>query len=87
VPPTGLVLLSIGSVQFGAAIAKGLFDELGPAGTVFLRVGFAALVLLLLWRPPLGDHARGGYLVAVLFGLALAAMNFFLYQAACSGCS
>jgi inner membrane transporter RhtA len=81
VPPTGLVLLSIFSVQVGAAIAKGLFDQLGPAGTVFLRVGFAALVLLLLWRPPLGGHARGGYLVAVLFGLALAAMNFSLYQA------
>ena len=80
-PPTGLILLSIFSVQLGAAIAKGLFDQLGPAGTVFLRVGFAALVLLLLWRPPLGSHARGGYLVAVLFGLALVAMNFFLYQA------
>jgi inner membrane transporter RhtA len=80
-PPTGLVLLSIFSVQLGAAIAKGLFDQLGPAGTVFLRVGFAALVLLLLWRPPLGGHARGGYLVAVLFGLTLAAMNFSLYGA------
>ncbi len=53
-PPTGLVLLSIGSVQLGAAIAKGLFDELGPTGTVLLRVGFAALVLLALWRPTLG---------------------------------
>ncbi len=50
------MLLSIGSVQLGAAIAKGLFDELDPSGTVFLRVGFAALVLLLLWRPPMGGH-------------------------------
>src|SRR5919199_146205 len=81
VPPTGLVLLSVGSVQLGAAIAKGLFGELGPSGTVFLRVGFAALVLLLVWRPSLGGHARGGYLVAALFGLALVAMNFTLYQA------
>jgi inner membrane transporter RhtA len=81
VPPTGLVLLPIFSVQLGAAMAKGLFDQLGPAGTVFLRVGFAALVLFLLWRPPLGGHARGGYLVAVLFGLTLAAMNFSLYGA------
>ena len=81
VPPTGLVLLSIGSVQLGAAIAKGLFDELDPSGTVFLRVGFAALVLFLLWRPPMGGYTRGGYLVAGLFGLVLAAMNFTLYQA------
>ena len=80
-PPTGLVLLSIGSVQLGAAVAKGLFDELGPTGTVLLRVGFAALVLLVLWRPSVGGFARGGYLVAVLFGLALAAMNLTLYLA------
>jgi inner membrane transporter RhtA len=80
-PPTGLVLLSIFSVQLGAAIAKGLFGELGPDGTVLLRMGFAALVLLLLWRPSLRGYARGDYLVAVLFGLALAAMNFTLYLA------
>jgi inner membrane transporter RhtA len=81
VPPTGLVLLSIGSVQLGAAIAKGLFEGLGPTGAVFLRVGFAALVLLALWRPRLGGHARGGYLVAGAFGLVLAAMNLTLYLA------
>jgi inner membrane transporter RhtA len=38
-------------------------------------------VLLLLWRPPLLGHTSGGYLVAGLFGLVLAAMNFTLYQA------
>jgi inner membrane transporter RhtA len=80
-PPTGLVLLGIGSVQFGAAIAKGLFDELGPTGTVFLRVGFAALVLLALWRPSVRGFARRDYLVAVLFGLVLGAMNLSLYLA------
>jgi inner membrane transporter RhtA len=53
---------------------------------VFLRVGFAALVLLALWRPRLGGHARGGharggYLVAGAFGLVLAAMNLTLYLA------
>jgi inner membrane transporter RhtA len=80
-PPTSLVLLSIFSVQLGAAVAKGLFDELGPGGTVFLRVGFAALLLLLLWRPSVRGYARGDYLVAIVFGLALVAMNFTLYQA------
>jgi inner membrane transporter RhtA len=80
-PPTGLVLLSIGSVQLGAAIAKGLFDELDPTGTVLLRVGFAAIVLLVLWRPSVKGFARRGYLVAMLFGLALAAMNLSLYLA------
>ena len=52
-PPAVLVLLSMVSVQLGAALAKGLFAELGPLGTVFLRVASAALVLMLLWRPRL----------------------------------
>ena len=74
-------MLSIFSAQIGAAIAKTLFDSLGPGGTVFLRVAFAALVLLLLVRPTLGGHDRAAYLVAGLFGLALAGMNFSLYLA------
>ncbi len=69
------------SVQLGAAVAKSLFDSLGPGGTVFLRIAFAALVLFLLVRPTLGGHDRAGYLVAGLFGLALAGMNFSIYLA------
>ena len=80
-PPTALVLLSIISVQLGAAIAKSLFDSLGPGGTVFLRIAFAALVLSVLVRPKLGGHDRAGYLVAGLFGLVLAGMNFSIYLA------
>ncbi|CAN5851796.1 DMT family transporter [soil metagenome] len=81
VPPTALVLFSIVSVQLGAAIAKTLFDSLGPGGTVFVRITFAALVLVLLVRPKLRGHDRSGYLVAGLFGLALAAMNLSIYLA------
>jgi inner membrane transporter RhtA len=81
VPPTALVLCSIISVQLGAAVAKSLFDSLGPGGTVFLRIAFAALVLFLLVRPKLGGHDRAGYLVAGLFGLTLAGMNFLIYLA------
>jgi inner membrane transporter RhtA len=81
VPPTALVLFGIVSAQLGAAVAKSLFDSLGPGGTVFLRIAFAALVLLVLVRPKLGGHDRAGYLVAGLFGLALAGMNFSIYLA------
>lgn len=81
IPPTALVLLGVGSVQFGAAIAKGLFDTIGPGGTVFLRISLAGLVLLLLWRPRLGGYGRRDYVMAGAFGLVLAAMNFSLYLA------
>jgi inner membrane transporter RhtA len=76
-----LVMGAVASVQIGAAIATTLFDELGPAGTVLLRTGFAAVVLVLLWRPSLRGRSRGALRDAVLFGLALAGMNLSFYAA------
>jgi inner membrane transporter RhtA len=62
-------------------VATTLFDELGPAGTVLVRVLFSAVVLVALWRPALaglrGERGRD----VVLFGVALAAMNFSFYAA------
>ena len=81
VPPTVLVILPLFSVQLGAAIAKGLFDELGPGGTVFLRIAFAALVVVVLFRPAVRGYSRADYAVAVAFGLVLAGMNTSLYLA------
>jgi inner membrane transporter RhtA len=81
VPPVALVLLAGGSVQFGAALAKTLFDEAGAGGTVFLRVLFAAAVLTIVWRPRArGLPARDLWLAAA-FGLTLAAMNLAFYAA------
>ena len=51
VPPFALVLAGVASVQFGAALARTMFDDLGPSGTSLLRVVFAALALMLLLRP------------------------------------
>jgi inner membrane transporter RhtA len=76
-----LVLGGIVSVQTGAALATELFDDLGPVGTVMLRLCFAAIVLTAIWRPAVsalrGVHARD----VVLFGIALAAMNTSFYAA------
>ena len=78
---TALVLGGIVSVQVGAAFATTLFDELGPGGTVFVRIAFAALLLVAIWRPPLrlprGEARRD----VVLLGLVLAGMNLSFYVA------
>ena len=76
-----LVFIAVGSVQFGAAMARTLFDEAGPAGTVFLRVGFAAIVLALLWRPPVKGHSREDWGLVTAFGASLAVMNLCFYEA------
>ena len=68
-------------MQFGAALARTLFDEAGPAGTVLVRVAIAAVVLALLWRPPVRGHSREAWRLAIAFGVSLAVMNLFFYAA------
>ena len=77
-PPPVLLLISIGSIQIGAAVAVALFPVLGPVATVFLRLVCAALILLITTRPSLGTARRHAPLL-VLYGLVLAAMNLSFY--------
>jgi inner membrane transporter RhtA len=81
VPAPALVLVGISSVQVGAAFATKLFAHLGPAGTVLVRVLFAAVVLCAVWRPRPSAHTRGELRLAALFGLSLALMNLSFYEA------
>jgi inner membrane transporter RhtA len=81
VPAPGLVLVGIASVQVGAAFATKLFVHLGPAGTVLVRVFFAAAVLWAIWRPRPRAHGPRQLRLALLFGLALAFMNLTFYEA------
>ena len=73
----GLVLGAALSVQVGAAFAVTLFSELGPAGTAFLRLAFAAVVLCVIWRPRL----TGDLKLAAAFGASLGLMNLSFYEA------
>lgn len=75
------MLIGILSVQFGAGIAKDLFDELAPTSVVWLRLATSVLVLGLVARPVLRGRSRSDWLVAVGFGLSLGLMNWAIYQA------
>lgn len=73
-PAPLLVVGSVVSVQVGQAVGKQMFDLVEPAGVITLRLGFAALVLLAVWRPRLPPDRRSLGLV-VAFGTAIAGMN------------
>ncbi len=75
------MLGAVVSVQSGAAVATTLFDEVGPVGTVLLRLGFAAIVLGAIWRPAIRTLRRERVRDVVLFGISLAAMNTSFYLA------
>ncbi len=80
VPPSGLILLGIVSVQLGAALAKHLFGVLPPASVVAVRLAAAAAVLVAATRPRLRGHRWSDLLLVALFGLTLAVMNSAIYQ-------
>ncbi|MCW3041259.1 MAG: EamA family transporter [Solirubrobacterales bacterium] len=80
-PAWSLVLAGALSVQFGAAIAATLFDDLGPAAVTLLRLGFSAPILMLAWRPAVRGTPPGDLRLAALFGLVLGGMNLSFYFA------
>ena len=80
IPPPALVLLGIVSVQVGSALAKNLFGAVGSLGTVALRLFFAAVVLMLLWRPSWRINRRA-WMVVLGYGLVLGLMNLTFYLA------
>jgi len=80
IPPTVLVLGGVASVQFGAAFAKTLFDEVGPGGAVLLRVAFAAVILCALSRPALRGRSAAHWRLILAYGFVLVAMNLSYYE-------
>jgi inner membrane transporter RhtA len=81
VPPVALVLTAATSVQFGAALAATLFDDVGPAGASLLRIGLAALFLWVALRPEPRRYAPADLRLAAAFGLSLGVMNLAFYEA------
>jgi inner membrane transporter RhtA len=81
VPPPGLLLVSIVSIQLGAAVAVHLFESLGPVSTVFLRIAFSAVLLLAAARHQISADARRHAGLLLLFGCAIGAMNLCFYGA------
>ena len=81
VPPPVLVLVSIVSIQLGAAVAVHLFESLGPIGTTFLRIAFSAVLLLVARRRQIDARARRHAGLLLLFGCVLAATNLAFYGA------
>lgn len=81
VPPPGLLLVSIVSIQLGAAVAIQLIELLGPIGTTFLRLAFSALLLLIVARRQIGAGARRHVGLLLVFGCAIGAMNMCFYGA------
>ena len=77
--PVLLVLIAIASVQFGAAIAKSIFDTAHPVTLAFLRALIASLIFLAFARPRLTGRTGRDWLLVIAYGLSLSGMNMLIY--------
>jgi inner membrane transporter RhtA len=69
------------SFCIGTSFGKQLFPLLGAPGAVAYRVGFSALILLLVFRPWRTALTRGDLFATMRYGAALGLMNFSFYMA------
>ena len=76
-----LVLISIASVQTGAAAARTVFDDTGALGITLMRLGLSCTVLVAVLRPRPWTWSRDAQVATLLFGLAMAGMNIVFYLA------
>ncbi len=73
------MLASMMSIQSGASLAKQIFPLAGVIGTSTLRVGFAALILSLLWRPWNYKMTPAQKWSVIFYGVSLGLMNLTFY--------
>jgi inner membrane transporter RhtA len=78
--PLLAVLGSVTALGIGTSFAKQLFPQVGSLGTTALRVGFSALLLLVLWRPWRWPLSRTDAVAILRYGVALGFMNLLFYM-------
>ncbi len=78
--PLLAVFGSVVALGIGTSFAKQLFPQVGSLGTTALRVGFSALLLLLIWRPWRWPLSKADAKSLLRYGVALGCMNLMFYQ-------
>ncbi len=77
----GLTLAAMISIQLGAAISKPIMQQLGTFGTTFVRLSFAAIILLIWIRPSFRSYNRSQWLSAFSLGASMAFMTMCFFAA------
>jgi inner membrane transporter RhtA len=76
-----MAVVSMLCVQVGLAVAVNLIDDLGAAGTTWLRLAWAALILLVLVRPRPSDFSPSAFRATVLLGVVTSGTALFFMAA------
>jgi inner membrane transporter RhtA len=76
-----MCLLSMSSVQFGAALSSSAIATYGPAGATWLRLAFAAIILAVIVRPKVTRYSREQWIGALVLGAMTAMMTLSFFSA------
>ncbi len=77
----GLAVAAMVTIQFGAALSEPMFDRIGPAGVVALRLTLAALILWPIVRPRIRGRTQEDLLVAVALGICSGFLTLAFFEA------
>ncbi|MFI6478417.1 EamA family transporter [Nonomuraea sp. NPDC050663] len=77
----GMALGSMASVQIGLGASTGLFDRVGPAGSAWLRLAFAAVFFVALARPRIRSLPRADVGWSLLLGVVTGFMTVLFVEA------
>ncbi len=80
-PGIALAVASMTTIQLGAALSEPMFDEIGAAGTVALRLALAALLLWPFVRPRLRGRTREDLGAAVALGACSGLLTLAFFEA------
>jgi inner membrane transporter RhtA len=76
-----MCLLSMSSVQFGAALSSSAIATYGPTGATWLRLAFAAIILAIIVRPKVSRYSRKQWIGALVLGAMTAMMTLSFFSA------
>lgn len=76
-----MAVAAMSCVQLGLALSVDLFEQLGPQGAAWLRLTWAALLVLLIAPPRIRRFTRSALVGAVVLGVVMAGMTM-LFMAA-----
>ncbi len=76
-----MAIAAMCAVQLGAAIAVQLIDDIGAAGTAWLRLAWAGLLMLALVRPRRAAFTRSAFRTCVVLGVVTAGITLLFMMA------
>jgi len=76
-----MCLMSMSSIQFGAALSSSAIATYGVAGATWLRLAFAAIILAAVIRPPVLRYSRAQWVATLLLGTTTALMTLCFFAA------